>query len=279
MLWAQEFPELCWLLALPAPFLDLLECVTAQGQTGAVTNHYSSCFCRAAPIPGRALGSAGHQEPAHAPWDFPARVLCGAEAMAWAGCLLELEETPLPHQILPQHSFPTGFALISTQKAAGKVGFAQKRTLVSASGGAGSSLGKGLLPPFYQLLSQTQSPTAFTLPEGWDAPAVPHAHPRAQTEPRVWLRTGGAVQGWTIPTLLFASVTLDKPCRAQLEAVLEGLGCPPKPGDPVQRGVKALGQAPAPNPWPAPPARSCPLTLHKQTITYNVRENNLTPNH
>lgn len=45
-----------------------------------------------------------------------------------------------------------------------------------------------------------------------------------------------------------------KPCRAQLEVVLEGLGCPPKPGDPVQRGAKALVQAPARNPWPAPPA-------------------------
>lgn len=25
------------------------------------------------------------------------------------------------------------------------------------------------------------------------------------------------MQGWTIPSLLFASVTLDKPCRVQLE--------------------------------------------------------------
>lgn len=89
----------------------------------------------------------------------------------------------------------------------------------SASGGVGRGLGKGLLSPFCQHLSQTQSPQASTPSEGWDAPskvgrsAPCPAHPRARAEPPCLAQDGRRpcrALGWTITALLLASVTLEK---------------------------------------------------------------------
>lgn len=142
---------------------------------------------------------------------------------------------------------------------------------------------------------------AFTPSEKWAAPSkvgrqCPHALLASQQEQSLlaWeaaSETGGPciaalpelnccslVQNHYHCTLCLSNLE-NKVCRAQMYLVLKRLGCPPKAGDPLQHGAKALVQALRLNPWPAPPAWSCPLTLHKQTITYNVRENNLTHNH
>lgn len=61
---------------------------------------------------------------------------------------------------------------------------------------------------------------------------------------------------WMAPFLLY-TVPQDlenKACMAQMQLVLEGLGCPPKPGDAVQHDAKERVQALGLNPWPAPPA-------------------------
>lgn len=176
------------------------------------------CFSRPALIPARALGSAGHRAGAcPCPCGFPcpcspqlprARhglgVFAGLEGWSCEKCF------SLPRSCDNAH--PSLVLLSALHRSLQEKKALLKRGLwhlgtASASGRVGRSLGKGLLPPFSQHLSQTQSPSAFTPAEGWDAPArwagVLHAHSRAQTEPRVWLRTaGGQAWPWAEPSPL-----------------------------------------------------------------------------
>lgn len=245
VLWAQEFPELCWLPALPAWFESTLERVTAQGQTGAVTNHYSS----ASPgLPASLAGLwallvTGRSLPMPLWLSLP--VLFVAAGWGW-GCLLGWEGWSCEkHLSLPRfsgkaHSSPISLSALHRS-------LQEKRTLpqrgfwhlgrVSASGGVGSSLSKGLLPPFCQHSSQTQPPQISPqlrvpserwagVPHALQDPGLDHHHSAlCPTDPRKkpsgLRRLSWRVWG-ALPSLVTQFIVVPKP--------------------------------PAPNPWPAPPA-------------------------